>query len=311
MYFRLAIFAAFILSAIWTRQVTANEGRIVFESDIQPLLAMKCGKCHRHEVRKGGLDLSTMQSLRRGGETGEPLVNDSLEESLLWTLIDAGEMPPEDEPRLTEDELSLIRGWLASGAQSDAPQHSVEESITQHSVLPILLLRCTTCHGARLREGGLDLRTVAGIRAGGEHGPAIVAGDADASPMIQRIENKACPPSDKLLKFFVRRPPKSEVETLREWIAAGAPGVEPCSRCRDLRTRPTGHRSGSTALGISTAPATPAWWQHRRFHRTETGRRRASIVSSGGSRHVDSPRPYRSGRNAARDRGISTLADER
>jgi hypothetical protein len=40
--------------------------------------------------------------------------------------------------------------------------------------------------------------------------------------MIQRVESEACPPRELLLKFFVRRPPASEVEIMRNWIAAGA-----------------------------------------------------------------------------------------
>ena len=41
--------------------------------------------------------------------------------------------------------------------------------------------------------------------------------------MIRRIESEACPPRNLLLKYFVRRPPSSEVEVLRRWIEAGAP----------------------------------------------------------------------------------------
>ncbi len=44
--------------------------------------------------------------------------------------------------------------------------------------------------------------------------------------MMQRIESEACPPRELLLKFFVRRPPASEVEILRKWIAADAPEVD-------------------------------------------------------------------------------------
>jgi hypothetical protein len=226
MLLRLTIIATCILYVSIARQAGASQPEVVFESDVQPLLGQKCGKCHREDVRKGGLDLSTMQSVRRGGESGDSLVAASLDDNLLWTLVESGEMPPEDEPRLQEDDLDLIRRWIVGGAKSEAPDHSVSASLNQHSILPIVLLRCTTCHGARRQEGGLDLRTVADMLQGGKRGPAFVAGDADSSLMVQRIENNACPPSEKLLKFFVRRPPTSETETLRGWISAGAPQVE-------------------------------------------------------------------------------------
>jgi len=216
----------FIASLSWLALVPlswADENPLIFESDIQPILAQKCGKCHSADVRKAGLDLSTMAGLRRGGESGESTIAESVDGSLLWIMVDGGGMPPEDETPLTDGELALIRRWIAAGASSEAPAQLVEEQLTQHDVLPIVLLRCTTCHGPQRQEGGLDLRTPAAMLKGGKSGPAIVPGDPDASLMIERIASEACPPKELLLKFFVKRPPSSEVAILRQWIAAGAP----------------------------------------------------------------------------------------
>ena len=202
----------------------ADESAPVFEDDVRPLLAKKCGKCHSETVQKAGLDLSTMSGVRRGGESGESSVVKALDDSMLWIMLDGGGMPPEDEPQLSDDELALIRLWIETGAAS---QHAVEEeALNQHDVLPILLLRCTACHGRQVKQGGLDLRTIASIKEGGDSGPAFVLGDADGSLMIQRIESEACPPRELLLKFFVKRPPASEVRTLQEWIDAGAPEAD-------------------------------------------------------------------------------------
>ncbi|MCA9033136.1 MAG: DUF1549 domain-containing protein, partial [Planctomycetaceae bacterium] len=106
------------------------------------------------------------------------------------------------------------------------PAEQAETRLTQHDVLPIVLLRCTTCHGARIQRGGVDLRTPAAMKKGGKNGPALVAGDPDNSLMIQRIESNACPPRDQLLKYFVRRPGDAEVRILRKWIAEGAQEYE-------------------------------------------------------------------------------------
>ncbi len=217
----LAISVCCLMAIPWAR---ADERDPVFESDIQPVLARKCGKCHSDGVRKGGLDLSSIAEIRQGGESGEAAVADTLDDSLLWTMIDGGgDMPPEGQAPLTIDERELIRRWIAAGSRSEKP---AERVITQHDVLPIVLLRCTACHGARMQQGGVDLRTPAAMRRGGKNGPALIPGDSDASLMIQRIESDACPPRDLLLKFFVKRPPASEVKVLREWIAAGAMEVD-------------------------------------------------------------------------------------
>ncbi len=204
--------------------VTANAvwgDHPIFETDVQPIFARKCGSCHGNQVRKGDLNLLTITGIRRGGESGESLVAEAVDDSLLWQMIDGGEMPPEDEPPLTSQERKVIRAWLEAGGPSKAPE-SHAKTVTQHDVLPIVLLRCATCHGAQLQSGELDLRSVASMKRGGSRGPALMAGDPDGSLMIQRIESEACPPRKLLLKFFVRRPASAEVDVLRTWIAAGA-----------------------------------------------------------------------------------------
>ena len=225
MVYRLTLLTCWILGGLFTAPSQAMEPP-VYESDIQPLLTDKCGKCHGSKVRKGDLDLSSMGAIRRGGESGEPLVAESVDESLLWIMVEDGDMPPEGEPPLSDQQRELIRDWLATGARAEEPHELAERSINQHDVLPILLLRCTTCHGPRIQKGALDLRTPAAMLTGGESGPALVPGNPDASLMIQRIESEACPPRELLLKFFVKRPPSAEVNVLREWIAAGAPEID-------------------------------------------------------------------------------------
>ncbi len=204
----------------------ANDQLPVFQSDIQPLLVSKCGKCHSRKVQKGGLDLSSLRGIHLGGESGEALLSEPTDDSLLWTVIDDGEMPPEGEPALSADELELLRHWIASGAASKDVLAASGQQVTEHDVVPIILLRCTTCHGPQRQDGDLDLRSRTGMLTGGKRGPALVPGDPDASLMIQRIESEACPPANLLLKFFVRRPPSSEVDVLRRWIAAGAPEAD-------------------------------------------------------------------------------------
>ncbi|NQV23882.1 MAG: DUF1553 domain-containing protein [Rhodopirellula sp.] len=219
---RLTRFVCCVVCSAIALPSPAAEAVPTFEADVAPILVAKCGQCHSSKVRKGDLDLSSMLGLRRGGESGESAVAESVDDSLLWIMIDGGEMPPEGQPPLSDDERSLIRAWLAAGAKSNAPIEAEPKKLNQHDALPIVLLRCTTCHGARIKQGGVDLRTPASMKKGGKNGPAMIPGNPDASLMMQRIESEACPPRDLLLKFFVKRPPASEVKVLHDWIAAGA-----------------------------------------------------------------------------------------
>lgn len=194
-----------------------------FERDILPVLNQKCGYCHGKEVKRGELDLSNMTGVLRGGESTEPAIGATLEESPLWIQVDDGAMPPDGEEPLSDEEIRLLRHWIETGAHANEGATPESKPLNQHDVLPIVLLRCISCHGPQRRDGGLDLRSRESMVKGGKSGPALIPGDPDASPMIQRIESEACPPSHLLLKFFVRRPTKSETDTLRDWIAEGAP----------------------------------------------------------------------------------------
>ncbi|MBS1808387.1 MAG: PSD1 domain-containing protein [Acidobacteria bacterium] len=80
----------------------------------------------------------------------------------------------------------------------------------------ILQQNCFGCHGAA-KASELDLRTAEGVLAGGENGKVIVPGDAQASRLFQFIthqEKPTMPPGKKLSD--------ADIETLRQWIAAGA-----------------------------------------------------------------------------------------
>lgn len=190
-----------------------------FKTEILPVLRNRCGDCHSAVARESELDLLSKKGLQAGGESGEPLFAER--DSLFLQRIADGEMPPEGEPPLTDDEHKLLKQWVYSGAAGRLA--TPKNLLHQHRVFPVVLLRCATCHGARQRMGGFDVRTVESMRRGGESGPAIVIGDPDRSLMIQRIESHACPPRAQLLKYFVRRPEPSETRLLRDWIAAGTP----------------------------------------------------------------------------------------
>lgn len=86
-------------------------------------------------------------------------------------------------------------------------------------VAPILAKYCVGCHGGTEPEGKLSMETSAGIRAGGEHGPAFVSGKSGESRLILaltgKVEPKMPPPDNEI-------PTAEEIATLAKWIDAGA-----------------------------------------------------------------------------------------
>jgi hypothetical protein len=197
------------------------EESVRFEKQIQPLLAVKCGKCHGEEKQTAELNLATSAGLTRGGESGAVIVAGKPEESPLYEKIHAGEMPPEDNPQLAPAEIELIRRWIAEGAR--LPESSSGPAITQHQIVPLMLLRCTVCHGGRRKEADLDLRTKEGMLRGGKSGPAVVPGKPEESLLIKRIKAEEMPPRRLLVSVSVKPMEASELKLLERWIAAGLP----------------------------------------------------------------------------------------
>ena len=93
------------------------------------------------------------------------------------------------------------------------------------SVEPIFARRCSGCHypTAERLKGGLDLSTVELALRGGKSGAVIIPGDAANSMLVAMIEQRGSsemPPlkvSDKI--------PQEEIDAIRAWIDAGAPGA--------------------------------------------------------------------------------------
>ena len=98
-------------------------------------------------------------------------------------------------------------------------------TITQHDVIPILLRRCTVCHGLHRQEGKLDLRSKAAMLHGGKSGPAIILGKPEESLLIRKCRAGQMPPRERLVEVSVKPIETSEIDVLAKWIAAGAPEI--------------------------------------------------------------------------------------
>jgi mono/diheme cytochrome c family protein len=86
----------------------------------------------------------------------------------------------------------------------------------QH-IAPILERRCLGCHAGEKAKGGLSLESAKGLRAGGETGPALVAGNPNESLLVRMITG---PKPRMPLKAAPLSP--VEVERIRRWIGGGA-----------------------------------------------------------------------------------------
>lgn len=123
--------------------------------------------------------------------------------------------PPPRPERASEEAPTGTKG-------EPDPTRAPAVDVYAEAIAPILAARCTSCHGASKKKGGLRLDGPAAILRGGWDGPALVAGDPGGSLMLQRaglpLEHEDhMPPDGK------PQPTAEELATLADWIASGAP----------------------------------------------------------------------------------------
>lgn len=93
-----------------------RDGDTAIQSDSQGIevLLRSCLECHHAAEAAGGLDLSTRATALEGGESGAALDAEAPLDSLLWTRVESGEMPPEHP--LDPSARRRLREWLTQGA---------------------------------------------------------------------------------------------------------------------------------------------------------------------------------------------------
>jgi outer membrane biosynthesis protein TonB len=90
---------------------------LTFQKDILPILQAKCVPCHGDRNKfKGGLDVRTLRTLEKGGDTGPAINRQEPELSPLWDSVSSGQMPP-GKNKLTESEKKKLHDWLVGAAK--------------------------------------------------------------------------------------------------------------------------------------------------------------------------------------------------
>jgi cytochrome c553 len=159
-------------------------------------------------------------------------------------------------PSIVLSGAALLLACAAGGrllAASDAQQPAAalqSTDVFEARVRPVLLTVCGDCHTDD-EKGGLRIDSRAALLKGGEHGPAIVPGDADKSLLMRAVRQE--PGVVKMPKGGTKLS-DADIAALAAWIQAGAPWPEA--------------KPGATAAAPPTPvsadkPLTPeqrAWW---------------------------------------------------
>lgn len=168
----------------------------------------------RAAVGRGLLALSVV-GVTLVGHLGGELVHGS--GFLLEPLTGGGGDDDDDGPAVASDGEEL-----EEKVRERHPEGTVPANITWAAhIKPLFDRSCVKCHGPEKRKSGLRLDKKRFAFKGGESGPAIEPGNPDGSLVIKYVtlppdDEDVMPPKGKLLA-------QSEIDTLRAWIAAGAP----------------------------------------------------------------------------------------
>ena len=98
--------------------ISTTVADVDFEKDVSLIIAKRCLECHNATEPKGGLDLSTLPGLTKGGDTGPAVVSGDSNTSYLIERINNGEMPPPakgESQKLPEQEINILVSWIDSG----------------------------------------------------------------------------------------------------------------------------------------------------------------------------------------------------
>ncbi|MBX9787661.1 MAG: PSD1 and planctomycete cytochrome C domain-containing protein [Pirellulales bacterium] len=115
--------------------------------------------------------------------------------------------------------LPVLRSAIAVADEPRPPAFSAADlEFFETKVRPLLVARCHECHSGDKPKGGLRLDARAAVLAGGDTGPAAIAGKPDESLLVDAVrygDTYQMPPKSQL--------PAEEVAVLADWVARGVP----------------------------------------------------------------------------------------
>lgn len=102
------------------RGFAAEQAKIDFAREVQPIFIKRCYECHGPDKQRGNLRLDLKTDAVRGGKSGEPswIPGDSAKSHLVQrvTSTDPDEQMPPKGDRLTTEQIVALKAWIDQGA---------------------------------------------------------------------------------------------------------------------------------------------------------------------------------------------------
>ncbi len=157
-----------------------------------------------------------------------------------------------------------LSGALTLFACAAALSPGLQAQQVSETDVQAVLKRCGQCHGPTLQMSKLDLSSREAMLKGGEKGPAIVPGDAEASPLYRRISGLQTP--------AMPMPPvpalnAQEIELVKNWINQGAKMTAVAAPTVAATATPAPGASAAYPGGYTPREITAAdrsWWAFKK-----------------------------------------------
>lgn len=139
LFLSLLLNLSFVTQVICDETTPASEQTVNFEKQILPIFQAKCLDCHDENLQESEFRLDRKTALLRGGDSGEPaiILGDGKKSHLIKLVRgeEAGHfMPPDEDERLSAEQIQLIESWIDQGAQWPGPDGVItkEKLTTDH-----------------------------------------------------------------------------------------------------------------------------------------------------------------------------------
>ncbi len=108
------------IASVKSQNAAKKPGGVSFYDQVLPILEANCFSCHQGGKAKGDLQLDSLASALRGGESDGPAITpgDPAKSSLLHRVSTQDEdyvMPPKGSP-LQPEQIQILQRWIAEGA---------------------------------------------------------------------------------------------------------------------------------------------------------------------------------------------------
>ena len=224
------------------------------------LAAKYCYRCHGGEKSKGNKEFNILdQTSLLTSDERYAIVGDT-ENSAIWQRVSDEEMPPEDEPQMTDEEKATFKKWLFSGAPihkasvpvsappaddsapveapkpapvaKTAPEPTAQENefanLSEADLAiagrSLLENRCGDCHPGN-GPAAFDVKDITRMTTSKKK--VVVPGDPAASRIYKAVMSGSMPYDENGDPAPL---PETEKALLKKWIEAGAPYPEIESR---------------------------------------------------------------------------------